>query len=112
MVLIKQTFPDKVQVVGNYGNGHHAKDIVDSNGISATITTGNHNLGQTILIRNATDKGYLEAQVGDGIDISSRMESHRGTVQKDTIQTITCSGGNDRGVVVEDENVEDEEIKT
>lgn len=37
---------------------------------------------------------------GDGIDISSRMQYHRGNVQKDSIQTITTSGGNDRGVVV------------
>ena len=50
-------------------------------------------------IKNATKKGYLEATEGDGIDISSRMEHHRGNVQKDKIQTITTSGGNDRGVV-------------
>ena len=28
------------------------------------------------------------------------MEHHRGTVQKDKIQTLTTSGGNDRGVCV------------
>ena len=33
-----------------------------------------------IPIKNATNKGYLEAELGDGIDISSRMEYHRGTV--------------------------------
>lgn len=52
-------------------------------------------------IINATKKGYLEAEIGDGIDISSRMGKHRGNVQKDKIQTITTSGGNDRGVVVD-----------
>lgn len=46
-----------------------------------------------LLIKNATKQGYLEATVGDGIDISSRMESHRGTVQKDKAQTITTMGG-------------------
>jgi hypothetical protein len=46
-----------------------------------------------ILIKNATKKGYLEANEGDGVDISSRMESHRGTVQKDKAQTITTMGG-------------------
>ena len=51
-------------------------------------------------IKNATKQGYLEAIAGDGVDISSRMEYHRGTVQKDKIQTITTSGGNDRGVCV------------
>ena len=45
-------------------------------------------------------KGYLEAENGDGIDISSRMESHRGTVQKDKAQTITTMGGENVGVVI------------
>ena len=111
MVLIKDTFPNKVNVVGNYGNGHHAKDVYDPQGISPTITTGNHNLGQTIididktnggglLIKNATNQGYLLAEIGDGIDISTRMESHRGTVQKGSCQTLTCQGGENVGVVV------------
>ena len=39
-------------------------------------------------IKNATKKGYLKAYEGDGIDISSRMQYHRGTVQKDMIQTL------------------------
>ena len=34
--------------------------------------------------------------------ISSRMEDHRGTVQKQSCQTITTHGGNDVGVVVSD----------
>ena len=44
-------------------------------------------------IKNATSKGYLEATEGDGIDISSRMQHHRGTVQKNKSQTITTMGG-------------------
>ena len=44
-------------------------------------------------IKNATKKGYLEATNGDGVDISSRMESHRGTVQKGKAQTLTTMGG-------------------
>jgi DNA (cytosine-5)-methyltransferase 1 len=68
---------------------------------SGTITTGVSFRNNTFLaIRNATKKGYLEATDGDGIDISSRMEHHRGTVQKDKIQTLTTSGGNDRGVCI------------
>ena len=62
--------------------------------VIATLNTG----GETkILIKNATKKGYLEATDGDGIDISSRMNHHRGNVQKDKIQNLTTSGGNDRG---------------
>ena len=47
----------------------------------------------TLKIKNANSKGFLEAEPGDGIDISSRMESHRGTVQKGKSQTITTMGG-------------------
>lgn len=62
-----------------------------------TLNTG----GETkILIKNNNSKGYLEASEGDGIDISSRMEYHRGTVQKDKTQTITTKGGENNGVVV------------
>ena len=53
-------------------------------------------------IKNATKKGYLEAEEGDGVDISSRMEYHRGTVQKGMIQTIKA--GIDVGVVVKDKD--------
>ena len=70
--------------------------------VAATITTcaGNRASDNFIKIKNATKQGYLEASEGDGVDISSRMEHHRGNVQKDKIQTITTSGGNERGVVV------------
>ena len=68
---------------------------------AATITT---NAGQRasdnfIKVKNATKKGYLEATDGDGIDISSRMEHHRGTVQKQMIQTLDTQGGESKGVV-------------
>lgn len=53
-----------------------------------------------LLIKNATNKGYLEATVGDGIDISSRMAAHRGTVQKNMCQTLLTDCGNSVGVVV------------
>lgn len=74
---------------------------IDKTNISPTLTTrsGAYAAGM-ILVKNATKNGYLEAYEGDGIDISSRMEHHRGTVQKDKIQTLTTSGGNDRGVCV------------
>lgn len=65
-----------------------------TNGTAKTILTGvdyrNHDF---LLIKNATKKGFLEAHEGDGVDISSRMESHRGTVQKGMAQTITTMGG-------------------
>ena len=74
---------------------------IRDDGLSSTITTRISDSNNSfLLIKNATKKGYLEATDGDGIDISSRMEHHRGNVQKDKIQTLTTSGGNDRGVCV------------
>ena len=74
---------------------------IRDDGLSSSITTRVNDSNNTfIAIKNATKKGYLEATDGDGIDISSRMKHHRGTVQKDKIQTLTTSGGNDRGVCV------------
>ena len=78
-------------------------EIMEKTGVAKTLTTrsGAYAAGM-LLVKNATKKGYLEATDGDGIDISSRMEYHRGNVQKNMTQTITTSGGNDRGVVVKD----------
>ena len=56
-----------------------------------------------IVIKNNTEKGYLVANDGDGINIGTRMHMQRGNVQKDTCQTLTCKGGEDVGVVVDDE---------
>lgn len=72
---------------------------IEENGIAATITTnaGNRSTDNFIKVKNATKKGYLEATDGDGIDISSRMQYHRGTVQKNKAQTLTTQC--DRGVV-------------
>lgn len=55
---------------------------------------------ETMKIKNKTKQGYIDAEVGDGIDISTRMKDHRGTVQKGLSQTITCAGGNNIGVMV------------
>ena len=60
---------------------------------------GNQEMNAVMYIKNATKKGYLEANEGDGVNISSRMKYQRGNVQKESVQTITTSGGNDRGVV-------------
>lgn len=65
------------------------RKIRDDN-LSSTISTRVDASNNTyIAIKSATKKGYLKATDGDGIDISSRMEYHRGTVQKDKSQTLT-----------------------
>ena len=76
---------------------------INYDGICPTLTSAmGLGGGQTpmIPIKNATKKGYQEAYEGDGINISSRMKYQRGNVQKESIQTLTTSGGNERGVVV------------
>lgn len=76
-------------------------EIMEKTGVAKTLTTrsGAYAAGM-LLVKNATEKGYLEATDGDGVDISGRMQYHRGTVQKDMAQTITTSQNN--GVVVKD----------
>ena len=71
---------------------------------SSTLHAGYYKMDgrdqQYIKIKEATRLGYKEACEGDGVNISSRMKYQRGNVQKESIQTLTTSGGNDRGVVL------------
>lgn len=104
--------PKCIQVNRKYGifdtekSTHQAGSVYDENGLSPTLDTMQGGYRQPCIeIKNNIEKGYLEAYNGDGIDISSRMKHHRGTVQKNKIQTLTTSGGNDRGVVVNDNNI-------
>ena len=80
----------------NFVDSYNRKVKTDDKAITITtrIDGSNNNF---LLIKNATQKGYLEANEGDGIDISTRMEHHRGTVQKDKCQTLTTMGGEHRG---------------
>lgn len=106
---------DKPNIMFNiYGEGigtSFAGNVYDADAISPTLNTmegGNRQplvSDETLKIKNATALGYLEAKEGDGVDISSRMQFHRGNVQPDMCQTLTTSGGNDRGVVVGDNNL-------
>lgn len=58
---------------------------------------------KTIRIKNATKLGYLIAKEGDGIDLQFPSSTkRRGRVQPQMIQTLDCSGGGSKGVVVED----------
>lgn len=102
---LSSTITTRVKDTENYIEWEDGKNIQmncrawKEDKIVATLNTG----GKTkILVKNATKKGYLEASDGDGIDISSRMQYHRGTVQKDKIQTLDTMGGESKGVVVQD----------
>lgn len=63
------------------------------NGLSPCLTTkiGSPSLsGNTLLIKNATKQGYLEANDGDGC-YTSNIDKKRGTVQKEMIPTLKTS---------------------
>ena len=78
--------------------GEGSKRCDASNYVSDDLPD-NYNLqNKQILIREATKKGYTEAQDGDGVYIN-RPHQKRGVVQKGMIQTIKTSP--DIGVVVE-----------
>lgn len=55
---------------------------------------------EKIAIKNATKQGYLLGENGDGVDISGRMATHRGTVQKGLCQTLKANP--DTGVITND----------
>ena len=80
---------------------HQAGSVYDKNGLAPTLDTMQGGWRQPCIeIKEATKQGYKEAYKGDGINISSRMKYQRGNVQKESIQTLTTSGGNDRAVVL------------
>lgn len=70
--------------------------------VAATITcrAGMRATDNFIPIRNNTKQGFEYAFIGDGIDISTRMHHHRGTVQHNSCQTLTTMGGENVGVLV------------
>ena len=99
--------PKCVEVSRKYGifdtekSTHQAGSVYDENVLSPTLDTMQGGYRQPCIeIKNNTKKGYLESYDGDGINISSRMKYQRGNVQKESIQTLTTSGGNDRAVVL------------
>lgn len=74
---------------------------IRKNGLSPCLTTkiGSPSLsGNTLLIKNNTKQGYLEATDGDGCYITN-IDKKRGTVQKEMIPTLKTSP--DIGVVVD-----------
>ena len=95
--------------------------VQDTGGVADTLTTrtgdGVPHLievdifdkinGGGIPIKEATKKGYALANVGDGIDMSGRMQYHRGTVQKGLSQTLTTQPT--VGTIVKEKNEKNKE---
>ena len=90
----------KVKSVGNTnpsGRGMNG-NVFDSDYLCPTLTT-NKGEGIKILIKNATKKGYLIADDGDGIDTAyPDSKTRRGRVQKNMAHTITTDDS--KGVVI------------
>lgn len=90
----------KIAVMGNVnpsGKGING-NVYSSEGISPTINT-NKGEGAKIAIREATKKGYSEAQVGDLVNISQpNSKTRRGRVGKQRANTLET--GLNQGVVV------------
>lgn len=90
----------KVKSVGNTnpsGRGMNG-NVFDSDYLCPTLTT-NKGEGIKILIKNATKKGYLIAEDGDGIDLAyPDSKTRRGRVQRNMAHTLTTDDS--KGVVV------------
>lgn len=90
----------KVKSVGNTnpsGRGMNG-NVFDSDYLCPTLTT-NKGEGIKILIKNATKKGYLIADDGDGIDTAyPESKTRRWIAQKNMAHTITTDDS--KGVVI------------
>ena len=91
----------KVKSLGNTnpsGMGMNG-NVFDSDYLCPTLTT-NKGEGIKILIKNATKKGYLIAEEGDGIDTAyPESKTRRGRVQKNMAHTITTDDS--KGVIIQ-----------
>ena len=90
---------ERIIISGKTKSGGGKSLILDERGISNCLLATDYKQPKQILIREATKKGYTEAQDGDGVYIN-RPHQKRGVVQKGMIQTINTSL--DIGVVVEE----------
>ena len=82
------------------GKKHQAGSIWDKEQLSPTLDTMQGGWRQpSVLIKNATKKGYIEASEGDGIDLSfPESKTRRGRVQKEISQTLDT--GDTKGVLI------------
>ena len=97
----KDSMVAEVQTVGRI-NSSQDGIVIDPNGISPTHTAGHGNTPK-VIVREATKKGYAEAEAGDSVNIGQpNSKTRRGRVGKQVSQTLTTSGGNEMTVVVDE----------
>ena len=82
----------------NYQKYKLEENIINDKDIHPTILA-RYEGAPTLYINNATKKGFIEANEGDGIDLTQpNSNTRRGRVQKELCQTITTQ--NNLGVVI------------
>lgn len=87
MTMVKS----ELKQIGTIGKDSEATRVYDSNGISRTIKNGGGMGAKTGLykIREATKKGYAEADIGDSINFSvPDSKTRRGRVGRGVAQTL------------------------
>ena len=83
--------------------GGNRQPLVIDEGVKAGNTSPSGNYNPSVLVREATKKGYSEAVEGDSVNIGQpNSKTRRGRVGKQVAQTLTTSGGNEMAVVVDD----------
>lgn len=97
-----------IQVGQIYGTDREpnpqAGRMYSADGISPTMDScSGGNRMPKVAVREATKKGYAEAEVGDSVNIGQpNSKTRRGRVGKQVSQTLTTSGGNEMAVVVDE----------
>lgn len=83
--------------------GGNRQPLVIDEGVKAGNTSPSGNYNPSVLVREATKKGYSEAVEGDSVNIGQpNSKTRRGRVGKQVSQTLATSGGNEMAVVVDD----------
>ena len=83
--------------------GGNRQPLVIDEGVKAGNTSPSGNYNPSVTVREATKKGYAEAEAGDSINIGQpNSKTRRGRVGKQVSQTLTTSGGNEMTVVVDE----------
>lgn len=93
----------EMQLYPNSGNPQ-ASRVYDADGISPAMDTcSGGNRMPKVIVKEATKKGYAEAEVGDSVNIGQpNSKTRRGRVGKQVSQTLTTAGGQEMAVVVDE----------
>ena len=83
--------------------GGNRQPLVIDEGVKVGNTSPSGNYNPSVIVREATKKGYAEAEVGGSVNIGQpNSKTRRGRVGKQVSQTLTTAGGNEMAVVVDE----------